>query len=46
MITRHFKNTLLYIRGRKDEAANGEAGGIGWDEIDIAGALLKMGITR
>ncbi|KAG8926157.1 Vacuolar protein sorting-associated protein 35 [Tulasnella sp. 418] len=48
MIVRHFKNSLLYIRYRKDggaAAAPGESEAK-WDEIDIAGALLKMGITR
>ncbi|EIN13275.1 vacuolar protein sorting-associated protein 35 [Punctularia strigosozonata HHB-11173 SS5] len=40
MIARHFKNTLLYIQTKK------AAGGGRWDEVDVVGAMLKMGITR
>jgi vacuolar protein sorting-associated protein 35 len=43
MITRHFRNTLLYIQTKKDDA---EERAEKWDQIDIAGALLKMGIAR
>ncbi|KZT22073.1 vacuolar protein sorting-associated protein 35 [Neolentinus lepideus HHB14362 ss-1] len=40
MITRHFRNTLTYIQAKK------AAGGARWDEVEVVGALLKMGITR
>lgn len=42
MILRHFRNTLLYIQARK--IAN--AGGVDprWDEVDVVGAMLKMGL--
>lgn len=43
MITRHFRNTLHYIQAKKNAA--GESGSR-WDDVDIVGALLKMGITR
>lgn len=57
MITRHFKNTLCYIQRRKNDGAastNGEvdaaesAGQVDsrWDDVDVVGALLKMGIGR
>ncbi|KIM81736.1 hypothetical protein PILCRDRAFT_488550 [Piloderma croceum F 1598] len=64
MITRHFRNTLYYIQGKKNAAAAasggtgvgvgvgegaGGAGGAGigrYDEVDVVGALLKMGIGR
>lgn len=41
MITRHFRNTLIYIQEKKETAAESSAD---WDAIDIVGALLKMGI--
>ncbi|KII94417.1 hypothetical protein PLICRDRAFT_50388 [Plicaturopsis crispa FD-325 SS-3] len=44
MITRHFRNTLLYIQAKKDAGA--QAGPSKWDDVDVVGALLKMGITR
>ncbi|TBU56214.1 vacuolar protein sorting-associated protein 35 [Dichomitus squalens] len=52
MITRHFRNTLLYILTKKAAAAAAaEAPGVTpgaaesrWDDVDIVGALLKMGI--
>ena len=47
MITRHFRNTLSYIQGKKataSEAVNGESGSR-WDDVDIVGALLKLGIS-
>ncbi|KAJ7702482.1 vacuolar protein sorting-associated protein 35 [Mycena rosella] len=45
MITRHFRNTLYYIQRRKNAVA---AGGVDsrWDDVDVVGALLKMGIGR
>ena len=54
MITRHFRNTLFYIQGKKEAAAAGGAeAGVGgrrvvgrYDEVDVVGALLKMGIGR
>jgi vacuolar protein sorting-associated protein 35 len=42
MITRHFRNTLLYIQAKK-VAAEGSTG-TRWDDVDIVGALLKMGL--
>ncbi|KIJ98261.1 hypothetical protein K443DRAFT_680904 [Laccaria amethystina LaAM-08-1] len=47
MITRHFKNTLAYIHRRKNAAADG-TGAVDsrWDDVDVVGALLKMGIGR
>ena len=52
MITRHFRNTLMYIQTKKAAAAAAaEAPGVTpgaaesrWDDVDIVGALLKMGI--
>ncbi|KAF7437326.1 Vacuolar protein sorting-associated protein 35 [Pleurotus ostreatus] len=43
MITRHFRNTLLHIQRRKKTSSEGTAGGH-WAEVDVVGALLKMGI--
>ncbi|EGN92708.1 hypothetical protein SERLA73DRAFT_117008 [Serpula lacrymans var. lacrymans S7.3] len=40
MITRHFRNTLYYIQTKKN---SNEAR---WDNVDVVGALLKMGIGR
>ncbi|KZT51352.1 vacuolar protein sorting-associated protein 35 [Calocera cornea HHB12733] len=40
MITRHFRNTLLYIRSKK-EAHVGR-----WGDVDIVGALLKMNVAQ
>jgi len=47
MITKHFRNTLVYIQRRKYAASEG-AGAVDsrWDEVDVVGALLKMGIGR
>jgi vacuolar protein sorting-associated protein 35 len=46
MITRHFRNTLYYIQGKKAEGS-GDAGiRERWEEVDVVGALLKMGIGR
>jgi vacuolar protein sorting-associated protein 35 len=55
MITRHFKNTLCYIQRRKNAGATGVGGETDgevvqtdsrWDDVDVVGALLKMGIGR
>ncbi|KIO21692.1 hypothetical protein M407DRAFT_217984 [Tulasnella calospora MUT 4182] len=46
MINRHFKNTLIHIKNRKESAADGGEGGVDWDSIDLVGALLKMGLAR
>ncbi|KAG8844411.1 Vacuolar protein sorting-associated protein 35 [Tulasnella sp. 330] len=46
MITRHFRNTLIYMRDKKETVASDESdNSVDWDSIDIVGALLKMGIT-
>ncbi|KXN86149.1 Vacuolar protein sorting-associated protein 35 [Leucoagaricus sp. SymC.cos] len=48
MITRHFRNTLVHIQRRKNvvsEVANPEIDSK-WDEVDVVGACLKMGIGR
>ena len=49
-IQRHFRNTLYYIQTKKNAAAGGGAGAGGasarWDEVEVVGALLKMGINR
>lgn len=42
MITRHFRNTLMYIQSKKLQAGDGAASR--WDDVDIVGALLKMGL--
>ena len=42
MITRHFRNTLLYIQMKK---ATVEAGSR-WEEVDIVGAVLKMNLPQ
>ncbi|KAG9017849.1 Vacuolar protein sorting-associated protein 35 [Tulasnella sp. JGI-2019a] len=45
MITRHFRNTLTYLRDKKETApSEGAENAVDWDSIDIIGALLKMGI--
>ncbi|KAJ3930651.1 MAG: vacuolar protein sorting-associated protein 35 [Lentinula lateritia] len=47
MIMRHFKNNLYYIQRRKDAAAEGNSDSDSrWDEVEVVGALLKMGIRR
>ncbi|KAH7922391.1 vacuolar protein sorting-associated protein 35 [Leucogyrophana mollusca] len=40
MITRHFRNSLAYIQVKK------ASGGERWDDVDVVGALLKMGLAR
>ncbi|KAL4069049.1 vacuolar protein sorting-associated protein 35 [Scleroderma citrinum] len=40
-ITRHFRNTLAYIHAKKSSENPGR-----YDEVDVVGALLKMGIAR
>lgn len=42
MITRHFRNTLSYIQAKK-AAAEGTPS-TRWHDVDIVGALLKMGL--
>lgn len=42
MITRHFRNTLIYIQTKKNTAEGSAT--LRWDEVDVVGALLKMGI--
>jgi len=48
MITKHFRNTLIYIQRRKYPVFEGPGGVVDsrWDEVDVVGALLKMGIGR
>nr|GAT58022.1 vacuolar protein sorting-associated protein 35 [Mycena chlorophos] len=45
MITRHFRNTLVYIQRRKNAVSDGSADSR-WDDVDVVGALLKMGLGR
>ncbi|KAI5997189.1 vacuolar protein sorting-associated protein 35 [Pisolithus marmoratus] len=40
-ITRHFQNTLSYIHAKKTSENPGR-----YDEVEVVGAFLKMGITR
>ena len=42
MITRHFRNTLAYIQNRKASAPADSR----WEEVDVVGALLKMGLGQ
>ncbi|KAI0757552.1 vacuolar protein sorting-associated protein 35 [Daedaleopsis nitida] len=51
MITRHFRNTLMYIQTKKaaaaaaaESAAGASATEARWDDVDAVGAFLKMGI--
>lgn len=46
MITRHFRNTLAYIQSKKALAAVEPNTNSRWDDVDVVGAMLKMGITR
>ncbi|PSR71126.1 hypothetical protein PHLCEN_2v12972 [Hermanssonia centrifuga] len=46
MINRHFRNTLYYIQSKKNTATEGDGSKSRWDDVDVVGALLKMGITR
>ncbi|EEB92849.1 hypothetical protein MPER_08579, partial [Moniliophthora perniciosa FA553] len=47
MITRHFRNTLYYIQRRKNAAAEGTSPNDSrWDDVEVVGAMLKMGIGR
>ncbi|KAF5376900.1 hypothetical protein D9615_007207 [Tricholomella constricta] len=49
MISRHFRNTLAYINRRKNASYDGEGNSpvdTRWDDVDVVGALLKMGIGR
>jgi len=45
MITKHFRNTLVYIQRKKYAVSEGTAD-LCWDDVDVVGALLKMGIGR
>lgn len=40
MIARHFRNTLVYIQSKKQASS-----GTRWNEVDVVGASLKMGIS-
>jgi len=42
MIARHFHNTLTYILARK----NAEGADARWEEVDVVGAALKMGLGQ
>lgn len=42
MIIRHFRNTLKYIQTRK----NSPGADARWEEVNIVGALLKMGLAQ
>jgi vacuolar protein sorting-associated protein 35 len=46
MILRHFRNTLVYIRTKKAAADAGQGGDERWAQVDVVGALLKMGLER
>ncbi|KAG6916919.1 hypothetical protein DXG01_004680 [Tephrocybe rancida] len=47
MITRHFRNTLGYINRKKNASFDSSvAADTRWDDVDVVGALLKMGIGR
>ncbi|TFK38665.1 vacuolar protein sorting-associated protein 35 [Crucibulum laeve] len=47
MIIRHFRNTLTYIQRRKNAVSEaGTTVDSRWDDVDVVGALLKMGIAR
>ena len=41
MIIRHFRNSLAYIQRRQSAATEGP-----WTEVDVVGAVLKMGLGR
>ncbi|KAI0027584.1 vacuolar protein sorting-associated protein 35 [Vararia minispora EC-137] len=45
MIVRHFCNTLAYIAQKKALAEDGKANER-WNDVDVVGALLKMGMSR
>jgi vacuolar protein sorting-associated protein 35 len=42
MIHRHFRNTLQYIQLKQSSSERPA----GWEEVDIVGATLKMGLSR
>jgi vacuolar protein sorting-associated protein 35 len=47
MITRHFRNTLTYIQRKKNVSVDGDVPvDTRWDDVDVVGAVLKMGISR
>ncbi|KAF8869536.1 vacuolar protein sorting-associated protein 35 [Mucidula mucida] len=41
MIIRHFRNSLIHIQRRQSASTEGP-----WSEVDIIGAVLKMGLGR
>ncbi|KAF9446777.1 vacuolar protein sorting-associated protein 35 [Macrolepiota fuliginosa MF-IS2] len=48
MITRHFRNTLVHIQRRKNATGEGVNPEVDskWDDVDVVGACLKMGVGR
>ncbi|KAG5339724.1 hypothetical protein C0989_003909 [Termitomyces sp. Mn162] len=47
MITRHFRNTLSHINRKKNASHDSTAlVDTRWDDVDVVGASLKMGIGR
>jgi len=42
MIIRHFRNTLVYIRSKKQSGEGPRSPG--WDDVDVVGASLKLGL--
>ncbi|KAL0576891.1 retromer complex subunit Vps35 [Marasmius crinis-equi] len=47
MIIRHFRNTLYHIQRRKNAAAEGSSPNDSrWEEVEVVGAMLKMGVGR
>lgn len=44
MIHRHFKNSLLYIQAKKALAEADDSQTSRWDDVDVVGAILKMGL--
>jgi len=48
MVQKHFRSTLVHIQRRKNVAVEGANREIDlkWDEVDVIGACLKMGIGR
>jgi vacuolar protein sorting-associated protein 35 len=46
MIIRHFRNTLVHIQRRKNEVGESHPDtGSHWDNVDVVGAMLKMGLS-
>ena len=50
MITRHFRNSLAYIQRRKSGTYTEDGSAVPvdtrWDDVNVVGALLKMGLVR